>query len=243
MFRSSIKSLKTWNFQRYSRNSFFKFCRLSRVSIEIAPSTKTEKASRICLSSSNSSRLLRYCLNFSISCALYRGGRIDLLFGDESAFSMNPKLPDAWSPKGERIETFPQRDKKVSLFGIFRADNFCVTYESTGNINSDFLIKAIEDFSRYIDKPTVLVLDNAPTHRSAKFLAQMEKWMDRDLYIFFLPKYSPHLNIAETFWRKAKYEWLRPIDYGSFAKFKKKVKDIFSNIGTEYKIAFSQMSI
>jgi len=87
------------------------------------------------------------------------------------------------------------------------------------------------------------VLDNAPTHRSHKFIEQMEKWMERDLYIFFLPKYSPHLNIAETFWRKAKYEWLRPSDYGSFAKYKKKIRAIFTGIGTEYKIAFTQMSV
>jgi len=171
------------------------------------------------------------------------GGRIDLYFGDESAFSMNPKLPYGWSKKGERIQIFPQRDKKVNLFGVFRADNFCVTYESADNINADFLIRSIDDFCRYVKKPTVLVLDNAPTHRSEKFIAQMEKWMERDLYIFFLPKYSPHLNIAETFWRKAKYEWLRPSDYGSFAKFKTKVKAIFTGIGSEYKIAFSQMSV
>ena len=174
---------------------------------------------------------------------LYLGGRIDLYFGDESAFSMNPKLPYGWSPKGDRIKIFPQRDKKVNLFGVFRPDNFCVTYESAGNINADFLIRSINDFCHYIKKPTVLVLDNAPTHRSHKFIAQMEKWMEQDLYIFFLPKYSPHLNIAETFWRKAKYEWLRPSDYGSFAKFKQKIKAIFTGIGAEYKIAFNQMSV
>ena len=62
----------------------------------------------------------------------------------------------------------------MNLFGIFRADNFCVTYESKANINSEFLIKAIDDFCRYVDKPTVLVLDNAPTHRSQSFLEQPE---------------------------------------------------------------------
>ena len=51
------------------------------------------------------------------------------------------------------------------------------------------------------------------------------------------------LNPAETFWRKAKYEWLRPSDYGSFTKYKKKIKAIFNNIGLEYKIAFSQMIV
>lgn len=173
----------------------------------------------------------------------YRCGWIDLYFGDESAFSMNPKLPYAWSPKGERIKIFPQRDKKINLFGVFRPDNFCLTDESVENINSDFLIRSISDFCQYVQKPTVLVLDNAPTHRSEKFLAAIEQWMEKDLYVFFLPRYSPHLNLAETFWRKAKYEWLRPSDYGSFAKFKKKVKAIFTNIGSEYKIKFHQMTV
>ena len=131
----------------------------------------------------------------------------------------------------------------MNLFGVFRADNFCVTHESADNINADFLIRSINDFCRYVKKPTVLVLDNAPTHRSEKFIAQMAKWMDQGLYIFFLPKYSPHLNLAETFWRKAKYEWLRPSDYGTFGKFKKKIRAIFTGIGSEYKIAFSQMSV
>ncbi|CAN5566044.1 hypothetical protein BH18ACI1_BH18ACI1_13050 [soil metagenome] len=173
----------------------------------------------------------------------YRLGWIDLYFGDESAFSMNPKLPYGWSPKAERIKIFPQRDKKINLFGVFRPDNFCLTYESAENINSNFLIRVLDDFCKYVEKPTVLVLDNAPTHRSEKFLTAVERWMEKDLYVFFLPKYSPHLNLAETFWRKAKYEWLRPTDYSWFAKFKKKVKAIFNNIGLEYKIQFHQMMV
>ncbi len=100
---------------------------------------------------------------------------MDLYFGDESAFSMNPKLPYGWSLKGERIKVFPQRDKKINLFGVFRADNFCVIYEAAENINSDFLIRSIDDFCQYIQKPTVLILDNAPTHRSEKFLTAVQR--------------------------------------------------------------------
>ena len=43
-----------------------------------------------------------------------------------------------------------------------------------------------------------------------------------------------HLNIAETFWRKAKYEWLKPTDYFSIAKYKQKIKEIFT--GIDYKL-------
>ena len=136
---------------------------------------------------------------------LYKAKLIDLYFGDESTFSMNPVLLYCWQAKGERIEIFPQRDKKVNLFGVFRPNSFCIAYECEKNVNSDFLIQSLEDFCQYLNKPKVLVLDNAPTHRSAKFLAAVERWQEKDLYVFFLPGYSPHLNLAETFWRKAKY--------------------------------------
>ena len=93
-------------------------------------------------------------------------GQIDLYFGDEAGFSMQPCLPQAWQAKGEQIRIFPQRDKRLNLFGIFRPDNVAVTYQTKENINSKFLISAIDDFCRYVEKPTVLVLDNAPVHRS-----------------------------------------------------------------------------
>lgn len=173
---------------------------------------------------------------------LFRASQIDLYFADESTFSMNPCLPYAWQAKGKQIEIFPQRDKRVSLFGIFRPDNVAVTYQANGNINSQFLISRIDDFCRYLDKLSVLVIDNAPTHRSKLFSEQLQRWEEKGLYIFFLPKYSPHLNIAETYWRKAKYEWLRPADYFSFAKYKRKIKEIFNKIGIDYKIAFKELN-
>jgi transposase len=174
---------------------------------------------------------------------LFKADWIDLYFGDESTFSMIPALPYAWQEKGRKIEIFPQRDKKVNLFGIFRPDNVAITYKSEENINAEFLVRSINDFCQYLEKPTVLVLDNAPTHRSKLFFEQIEKWEEKDLYIFFLPKYSPHLNIAEIYWRKAKYEWLSPSDYFSFAKYKQKIKEIFNRIGVDYKIVFKELIV
>ena len=173
---------------------------------------------------------------------MQRADLIDLYFGDESTFSMQPVLPSAWQAAGNPITIFPQRDKKVNLFGIFRADNVAITYQTGENINSRFLISAIDDFCRYIERPTVLVLDNAPVHRSQLFQEQLSRWQEKDLFVFFLPRYSPHLNIAETYWRKAKYEWLKPADYFSFAKYKRKIKDIFSGIGLKYKINFKELN-
>lgn len=174
---------------------------------------------------------------------LFKTDWIDLYFGDEATFSMIPVLPYAWQERGKKIEIFPQRDKKVNLFGIFRPDNAAITYQAEGNIDAEFLIQSINDFCQYLEKPTVLVLDNAPTHRAKLFFERLEKWEEKGLYIFFLPKYSPHLNIAEIYWRKAKYEWLRPSDYFSFAKYKRKVKEIFNGIGIDYKIIFKELEV
>jgi transposase len=174
---------------------------------------------------------------------LKKADYIDLYFADEATFSMIPSIPYAWQEKGKRIEIFPRRDKKVNLFGIFRADNVAVTYQSKTNIDSKFIIQAIDDFCQYLDKPTVLVVDNAPTHRSYLFQEQLLRWQEKDLYIFFLPYYSPHLNIAETYWRKAKYEWLKPSDYFSFAKYKRKIKKIFNGIGIDYNITFKELNV
>lgn len=172
---------------------------------------------------------------------LAQAKEIDLYFGDEAGFSMQPCLPRAWQPAGEQIRIFPQRDKKLNLFGIFRADNVAVTYQTKANINSGFLIQAIDDFCQYVEKPTVLVLDNAPVHRSKLVQEQLEKWQIKNLYIFFLPRYCPHLNKAETFWRKAKYEWLKPTDYASFTKYERKIKEIFNGLGLQYKVNFKEL--
>ncbi|MBA3692414.1 MAG: transposase [Acidobacteria bacterium] len=37
----------------------------------------------------------------------------------------------------------------------------------------------------------------------------MERWQLRGLSIFYLPKSSPHLNIAEILWRKLRYRMVK----------------------------------
>ena len=72
--------------------------------------------------------------------------------------------------------------------------------------NADFIIQCIDDFVSKIEKPTVIILDNAPIHRAHKMLAKRKEWENKDLFVFFLPRYSPHLNRIETLWRKVKYD-------------------------------------
>ena len=47
-----------------------------------------------------------------VLCRLAQADRIDLYFGDEAGFSMQPRLARAWQPKDEQIRIFPQREIK-----------------------------------------------------------------------------------------------------------------------------------
>lgn len=75
-------------------------------------------------------------------------------------------------------------------------------YLTEGNINSDFIIEAIDDFARTVNKPTVIVLDNATWHTSKKVRARAAEWERQGVFIFYLPTYRPHLNPIEILWRK-----------------------------------------
>ena len=135
-----------------------------------------------------------------------------------------------------------ERKHLMNIFGLLDPIAHRVFPYHTGKgemINTDFMIRSIEDFLPRCQKKTVIILDNAPWHRSEAFLAQRKKWMNRGIYIFFLPKYSPHLNLIETLWRKMKYEWLRPKDYHSKTALRKRIKEIFDNYGTQFNINFS----
>jgi transposase len=131
----------------------------------------------------------------------------------------------------------------LNVLGFMNQANELYTFENEGSINSAFVVASIDKWITEIQidttqKMTVLVLDNAPIHHSKLFNKQIEIWQEKNLFIFFLPKYSPHLNKIETLWRKTKYEWVRPEDYSSYKNLKQAVRNIFRRFGEKYKINF-----
>ena len=101
------------------------------------------------------------------------------------------------------------------------------------------MIRCLDQLDEKLEKETIVILDNTPWHRSKAFMAKLQEWQTKDLYIFHLPSYSPHLNLIETLWRKIKYEWLRPKDYNSKTALKKRLKEILTTFGQQFEISFS----
>lgn len=145
----------------------------------------------------------------------YREGLIDLYFGDGSFTCTEGYVPYGWQFPGESITIPSDRGARLNIWGMIdynsRYHGFCSTESMTSERIADFLDK----FSLTIRKDTFIVLDNAKVHRS-KYMKEMRKiWEKRGLFLFFLPPYSPHLNIAETLWRMLKGQWIQPADYVS----------------------------
>ena len=108
-----------------------------------------------------------------------------------------------------------------------------------GSVTTDVVVACIDDFAKKIKRPTTLIVDNAPTHTSKAFLAQIEKWYQLGLTIFHISPYSPELNIIEIVWRKIKYEWLPFSAYESCEALRNNLFDILANIGKVFHIQFS----
>ena len=91
---------------------------------------------------------------------------------------------------------------------------------------------------------TVIIFDNASVHlKAAKEYA--EAWSEKGLFVWFLPTYSPHLNIAEILWKKLKYEWLQATDYAdketlhtAHCTLHTAVRSRLDEVGKSLKIAF-----
>lgn len=170
---------------------------------------------------------------------LAKEGFIDLFFGDESGFCLVPPVSYHWQPKNEYTKVVPIRSKRINVFGIMSEDNRLFEYNKIGSIKADFVINSIDDFVTKIRCRTIICLDNARIHHTQEFKNKIIEWKEQDLEIFFLPKYSPHLNSIETLWRKIKYEWLKPCDFLNWDTLSNGLQAILDNFGSKYKIEFN----
>ncbi len=165
-------------------------------------------------------------------------GEIDLFYADGSGFSLIPYIPYAWQEFGKTIELPSFRSKTLNLFGIWDAKTDLNLYSIEGSLTSEVVIRYIDDFSNKITKKTVIVIDNAPIHKSNLFKERIKHWKEKGLEIFHLPSYSPHLNLIEHLWRFMKYEWIEFSVYYSWDNLVKYIEKIVNNFGILYTINF-----
>lgn len=170
-------------------------------------------------------------------------GWLDLYYGDEAGVNLEPNVPYGWQFADEEVSMPSEKGAGINCFGLFTRDNRGWVAVSEATINGAFVVEQLERFSFSLKKLTILVLDNARIHTGKQMWKRIEAWQRRGLYIFYLPTYSPHLNIAETVWRKLKYEWLSAEDYTSKEHLQYAVKQALWAFGKSLRIKFSNFKI
>ena len=171
--------------------------------------------------------------------ALAALGYIELRFLDETGFSMLPNVPYGWLPKGKQHGILADNKRIMNILGLMSLDHKLTSYVSDKSVNSAFIIQCLEDFCSSVKKPTVIVMDQATWHTSKSMKEKLPIWEKKNMYVFYLPKYSPHLNAIEILWRRIKYKWLKPEDYTSPDTLKKAVFNLLECFGSQFKINFS----
>ena len=168
----------------------------------------------------------------------YKAGEINLYYFDESGFSLTPTVPYAWQKVGEHIEVPSSKSRNLSVLAFIDRSSACESFVFTGSVNTDVVIGAFDAFCETINKPTVVIVDNAPTHTSDKFDKKTIEWCKNGLVVVPISKYSPELNIAEILWRMIKYYWMPFSAYISFDSLKDSLFNILAEVGRKYTIKF-----
>jgi hypothetical protein len=170
-----------------------------------------------------------------------KNGEIELYYGDETQISEEGYVPYGWQFRDENIcIEAATGGKKLNCFGIITRANTFSYQTTTEMINTHFIIEHLDLFSYQITKHTVLVLDNAKVHKSKAMLAMQQIWSKRGLFIFYLPPYSPHLNIIERLWKELKARWLEPKDYIDDQQLFYASKLLLNAVGKDLCINFSK---
>lgn len=173
---------------------------------------------------------------------LSQNGHINLYYGDETKISQTGYVPYGWQHKDENISLPVQRGKGINCFGLLsRTLQFHYRLSET-NMTANDILSFIDELSLTISKYTVLVLDNASVHTAKIIQKRLKTWQQRGLFIFYLPPYSPHLNIIERLWKEVKQGWLRPCDYFDFDSLRYGVNRVFANVGLTLKLNFKPVT-
>jgi len=166
-------------------------------------------------------------------------GEIDLRYLDESGFCLTPYVPYGWQKKGENIPIKSGRSRRLNILGLMNRYQELDAYTFEGTITSEVVISCLDKFAENLPIKTFVVMDKASFHRSKKIQDKINEWQQKNLEIFWLPSYSPQLNLIEILWRFMKYEWIEMDAYSSWQNLVNYVEKVIRDFGKEYVINFA----
>jgi transposase len=149
----------------------------------------------------------------------------------KAMFVLERYVPYGWRLPGKQVCVPSQRIARLNIFGMIDRDNRFEGFCTGKSVNAQKIVDFLEQFS--------FRLDNASVHRNEKIRQMRPIREKRGLLLFYIPPYSPHLNIAETLWRILKGKWIRPLDYVSTDTLSYATNRALAKLGKEIFIKYS----
>jgi putative transposase len=119
----------------------------------------------------------------------------------------------SYSRVGEQkfMEQTPRRGRRLSILGVWQPDETFEYALAVGSFRGPSYIKVMDWLAdkaavtlAQTGRLTVIVQDNGPLHLSARVQQQWERWEQKGLLLFFLPKYCSQMNPIEGEWHQLK---------------------------------------
>ena len=170
-------------------------------------------------------------------------GDVEVVYIDAARVSADAVVPYGWQFADEDVFMPSSPGTSINCWACLTRSNRCWFATTQASITSQFVLEQIEHLSVGLRKLRVLVLDNAPVHTARIIKERRAVWEQHGLFLLYLPRYSPHLNIVETLWRKLKYEWLSPKDYETPDGLFYTVRQALAAVGSSLCIKFSAFSL
>jgi transposase len=138
-----------------------------------------------------------------------REGGVRLLYLDEAGFHGSPPVQRSWSPRGLPHQVEPNLHCRRSVIGALDFGQNTLNHAAhSGTIKAPDVEHFIDGvLAGAADIPTVIVLDNASIHHGISEETRQRWLLEHKTVLFYLPAYSPELNMIEIVWRHLKYRW------------------------------------
>ena len=162
---------------------------------------------------------------------------IELAYVDESGFTPQPPNRSAWTKRGETHAVTATRGQRLNVIGALLSSGKLMTVNLWHTVTGLWFFAFLMAVAKRVDKPLVVILDNASIHTAKKYQSYWDLLTDEGITLYFLPPYCPELNRIEILWKKMKYQWL---PFKSFTPFEleQAIELIQAGFGSEYRLTF-----
>lgn len=137
---------------------------------------------------------------------------------------------EGWIKRGKRIEIKTNSGRnRLNILGAYSPDDgSLISIEGPESCDAEMVCKLLKELRKQNHGiKLMVVLDNA-SYNHAHIVKDLAKKLH--IRLFYLPTYSPNLNIIERFWKFLKKKVVRNTYYSTFGEFRLAVKEFLRNI-------------